>query len=308
MSDKYFDLEAYNNYDLWKHTAEYLERPRISYPRGGNMYPSEASVAFTNEWGERQIEGGCLRKSFYRMTGVESEGPQARSERIFSLGKYVEVGLVEMWKKMGIWVGNNIPFVTKEFGLQLKGELDVVLVEPDGKTLYGVEVKSFYGYYAGKEIMGNKSTVGHPKTSQLLQTLIYTYLTRPGGGWTPELDHFKMIYQERGDGTGRQFKVELVPIGDGDFRPAIDGKLVQEFTMNNVKERYLTLKEHVEKGEVPPRDFAKTYTEEKIRNMIVQGRISKTKQTAFEKRGDRFGDWQCSYCPYAEQCYNKANI
>jgi hypothetical protein len=311
---------SYDNYSLVKHTDLHLTRPRFSGPRSAAVYPSEASVSYRNEYGDRVVEGTCLRQAFYRITGVQGKGSNARSEYIFAMGRAVEAFLISQWKEMGIWVANNIRFFTTEFGPLMNGELDCVLAEPPDGKLYTVECKSAYGYDAKKEIIGNQSSPGFPKMSQLLQTLVYVYLGQLPEGRRPfsqKIDYGRLFYLFRDTVDRRTFKVEVVPEGDN-FRPMVDGNLIREFTINDMIARYQQLKQYVEQGELPPRDYSLEFTGEQIEKMREQKRISDSKYKQWEsnervKMGKSrmkvpkiipVGNWECAYCNFCHLCHN----
>ncbi len=290
---------SYDKYDLLGETDEFITRKKFSTTREKRFYPSEASVKYFDEFGELTTAGGCLRASYFRLSGDYARLPnEPRTEYIFAQGKIIEQWLIDRWKEMGIWVDNNIKFINEEYNIS--GELDVLLREPTDGKLYGVEVKTFYGYNAEKEILGNKSTKGAPKLSQLLQTLIYLYNFRD------RLSSFRMVYFARDSVKRRTFKIELHE-EDGLFYPKVDGEVMREFTINSVFARYKELQNYIDKKEVPPRDYELQYPDEKIEKRWAQGRIAKTKYEAWKKgklkKYEYIGDWMCNYCAFKNICY-----
>lgn len=287
-------------FNLIAATDAHMIRRQISLPREPHFYPSEASVKYIDENGEEKVEGGCLRKSFYRMTRTgDPDGTTPYSEWIFALGTAVEKILVEQWKQMGIWVGNNIKFYDKQ--RNISGELDCVIRDPGTNELICVEVKSVAGYNANKEVFGNKSTPGGPKTSQLLQTLIYVDQCTPLG-----INHFKMVYYSRDGADRREFNIDLID-DNGVKRPTIDGKVDYRFTMEDVYSRYSQLKEYLQTGELPPRDYEAEYTPEKIDRLYQLGEIGETAFVQYKKNPEKhpIGHWMCKrYCAFYKTCYN----
>jgi CRISPR/Cas system-associated exonuclease Cas4 (RecB family) len=292
------DLPRYDSYDLWAHTENHLERERISFPRRGNFYPSEASVVYKDQYGDETIEGGCLRKSWYRLKGYPGEQPNARAEMIFAMGRAVESFLREQWKEMGICVASNVEFFDESMGFPIKGELDTIMAEPPDGRLYTSEIKSFYGYYATKEIMGNRTEPGAPKLSQLLQTLVYTYLFRK------KFYCARLVYMARDDPDNhRTFKVEVEPEGDL-WYPKIDGVVNHDFAIEDMFNRYKDLAGYLEADQLPPRDYELDYSKDKIEEWFAKGKLSKAKHEEYRK-GKRVGAWQCLYCPHLTTCYKK---
>jgi len=296
----------YDTYDLFKATDAHLTRPKFRADREKRFYPSEASVQIFDEHGDRVTHGGCLRASYFRLSG-EFEGipHDARSEFIFMQGNAVEDMLVEQWKQMGIWVANSVKFV--DYENNISGELDAILAEPPDGQLYGVEVKSFYGYFAEKELFGNRSQKGFPKMSQLLQTLVYL------NHFKEKLPFFRMVYFARDSVKRRTFKIELEHQADGTY-PKVEGEVIRSFTIEDVLGRYRTLQQHIDANDVPPNDYELRYSDDKIRDFAPKanggkGKIAKTKYEAWEKGKlkphEVIGDWQCSYCRFKEVCWGE---
>jgi len=288
------------SYDLIKSTDEHMTRSRLYLPRGTHYYPSEASVVWTDQHDIVRVGGQCLRQSWYRLCAdIEGSKHDAFTQWIFALGSAVEQILVEQWKQMGVWVANNIKFYDQE--RNISGELDVVLSEPDG-TLFGVEVKSFYGYHGTKKIIGNKSTIGRPKTSQLLQCLVYVDLCRK----LELADYFKLVYYARDSAARREFNIRLIE--DGEFlRPTINDVIDYRFTMQDIYDRYTELDEYVKSKVVPPRDFEKVWSPGKVEKRRSLGEVAKTTYEKWQKKpaNNPIGDWQCRYCAYSEFCENE---
>lgn len=294
---------AYDNYDLFAETDKHLVRPKFQTEREAHLYPSEASVKIYDKHGDPVVHGGCMRACYFRMSG-EFEGTpyDARSEYIFIQGKAVEEFLIKLWKEMGIWVDNNIKFIDKENNIS--GELDAILAEPPSGQLYGVEIKSFYGYNAEKEIFGNKSQKGFPKMNHLLQTLVYLNHFRD------RLPFFRIVYFDRGGVKRRTFKVELHQEGEILY-PMVDGEVQRQFSMQDVLARYKELQHHLETGTVPPNDFELQYDNAKIEDFYKKKKVAKTKYEKWKngKLGfyEHIGDWQCSYCRYKDTCWGDSN-
>lgn len=287
-------------YSLIKATDEWMTRSRISLPREPHFYPSEASATWIDQHGIKRVGGACLRRCYYRYTSSAKPDPSTPySEWIFALGKAVEEILVEQWKQMGIWVANNLKFFDKK--RNISGEIDLVLSEPDG-TLFGVEVKSFYGYQATRDLIGNKKVKPAPKTSQLMQTLIYVDQCK-------DLEYFKMVYYARDSANRTEFDITLVQDGEHK-RPCINGDIDYRFTMDDIYDRYEILMEYVKSNEPPPRDFELVWDAEKVEKRRAIGEVAKTTYEKWKKNPKKnpIGDWQCRYCPFAGECWGKQNI
>ena len=286
-----------SSYKILDHTDQWLTRPKFSAPREPHLYPSEASVVITDDDGSTYVEGTCMRAAYLRYTGASGAPHNARTELIFAQGNMIEQYLIGLWKEMGIWVGDAVEFYWPEYNIS--GKLDAIIREPteEGK-LVGLECKSFYGYDAHKNIMGNKSTPGFPKMNQLLQTLVYTYYFRG------HLDHFKMIYFARDDVKRREFTVSERETSPGTWHPVIDGKIYNKFTINDVLDRYAKLNEYIKNKEVPPNDYELVWDSARVEKEKAKGNVSKTAYEEYKKGKRTIGDWQCSYCAYKSYCWD----
>jgi CRISPR/Cas system-associated exonuclease Cas4 (RecB family) len=282
-------------YSLIRHLEEHITRHRISGFHEPHLYPSEASVKIINPDGKEEVLGTCLRQAYLRFTGQASEAPNARSEFIFKMGDMVESVLIEQLKQMGVWVGDDVEFYNKEYNL--KGKLDVICKNPNGE-LYGVEIKSFYGYYAQKQIIGNKSSLGRPKDSQLLQTIVYA------NEFKNQLNHFRMLYLERGNAARNEFIVSVRPV-NGIDRVVLNGEIEQRFTIADIYNRYKLLDDYIQRKEVPPSEFKLYYDDDEMEYHYKKGDVSKTDYDKFKRNNNnRMGNWQCSYCPYKKYCWS----
>lgn len=276
-------------------------RSSIYLPRGKHFYPSEASARWIDQHGITRVAGTCLRQSWYRLSGkFKPSDKDPYGQWIFALGKHVEEILVEQWKQMGIWVANNVRF--KDTERNISGEIDVVLVEPATGEKFCVEVKSFYGYQATRDICGNKSVTPRPKTSQLLQALIYVDQGLKHGTW----NYVKMVYYARDSAARNEFDITLVEDGEH-LRPAVNGVIDYRFTMEDIYDRYEELRAAHEADVEPPRDFDISWDAEKVNKRKALGEVSKTAYEKYVKSPKKYpvGDWQCRYCGYKEHCWKE---
>lgn len=285
-------------FKLIEATDEHMTRPRVGFPSNDFFNPSASSVRYIDKHGIARVEGQCMRASYYRYTGEEALPTDAYSEWIFRLGKKVEDILVEEWKQMGIWVCNNQKFYDKKHNIS--GEIDVVLMEPENQRLFAVEVKSFYGYYATKEICGNKGQKGQPKTNHLLQVLIYLDVCKRYG----ILDYAKLIYYARDSAKRNEFNIDIVQDGEHK-RPMINDVIDYRFTIEEIYDRYHELQGYLDRGEMPEREFDMKWDADKVKKFFDLGEVSKTAYQDYQKNPDKnpVGDWQCRYCAYKNTCW-----
>jgi hypothetical protein len=274
------------------------------------LYPSEASVKYLLD-GKEVIDGGCLRASWYRIMNVQVPGSVNVSLQMkANLGKWGEIGIVNRWKEMGVWVDNNIKFFNKE--LVVSGELDGIIREPGTGRLIGVEIKSHYNYAAKKEIHGGKQPFqpGKPKMSHFLQASIYAW------DYRNVLDEYRLYYFERGDGHRVEFKVGFVEespdrhlcyweqIPGKYWTGYAEGKVVQPFSIEDIHARYKELLTYVKTKTLPPRSYPTYWPDEDMEWLYEHKRINKTDYEAWVKKPlkNKVSSWQCSYCNFQDQC------
>ena len=289
------------SFNLIKATDEWMCRKQFHLPRNKSFYPSEASVKWTDMHGIERTAGACMRAVWYRLTGKGiSSGTSPYSEWIFALGKAVEEILVEQWKQMGILVANNVKFFDPE--RNISGEVDVVLKDPNTGKIFVGEVKSFYSYAATKQICGNAQQVGQPKTSQLLQALIYTDLGRK----LNLFDYVKLVYYARDSANRAEFDITLFD-NKGDLYPVINGLTDHRFHMENIYERYSELAWHINKNIMPAQDYQSVWSSERVEQMNSINEVAKTTYAKWKKnpKSNPIGDWMCSYCNFFKQCANQ---
>lgn len=313
-----------DDFNLIELTDQFLERDRtITEERLPHFYPSEARCV-CEETGK--VLGNCLRASYYRLTGIDrSDPPNARFYYIFMLGNLVEKFLIDRWKEMGIWEQDDVAFYDEEYNVSGKVDafIRAVYVKRNGvyrmrprnqSPVVGVEVKSFYGYHATREIMGNTNETGRPKTDQLLQAFYYAERYSHRG-----VPGFKMAYLARDSVKRREFNVVPVVTSVGGevqrTRPAVDGTIYTNISIEAVRESYRLLDQAVRSGTLPARDYQRAYDEATVERKKAADEVSKSAYAAWDKAGRpcnprarklhsaSIGDWQCSYCWYQNHCW-----
>ena len=283
--------------------------------RRQGLYPSEASVSYMD--GTRQVTlGKCLRAAWYRASGIANTNPGGiRMFQAGRLGKEAEVMQIRLWKEMGIWEANNIKFFDKDFALS--GELDAVLKNPMTGGLMGIEMKTYYGYPAGRGICGvkrerasGKFLAGRPKDEHFLQSALYAWQYRD------QLEEYRIFYLERGDGTRVEFRVGFAERNDGKhqcyweqipgkyWNAYQEGRVLQPYTIEDVHARYKDLIKALRKKELPGKDFEEVWDADMVEYQYSQNEISKTNYDKWVKKPttNKLGSWHCNYCDYRDQC------
>jgi len=134
---------------------------------------------------------------------------------------------------------NSIKFISTEH--HVSGELDCVVKFPEDNHPTVIEVKTYWGYQATKDLVGNprKGIPGKPKDQNLLQILTYLYLHQdlfPKG---------KIVYLDKTCQENIEFDIQLA-IADGKTYPVINGVISRRFAVEDIFDRYKSLKEHID--------------------------------------------------------------
>lgn len=262
----------------------------------------------------KKVEGKCMRALFFDFQRQVVTNPMdASSVRTMDVGSTCESCEREYYKAIGIHHSAHIRMFNKEY--LISGEIDNLVWEyediilPDGtlsgkvkicepKRLIGVEIKSFYGYYAEKEILTN----GIPKWNHVLQSL--TYLDH----YKPNIPYWLLVYLSRGGGVntqkgrmyGRQFKLQISKLSDEVY---IDGMLVKDFTMKDVYSRFKEAQFHIDNSKLPDRDYVYNFPEELVELKLKKGEIGKKEYSDWKNGYKYISNWQCSYCSYLAECW-----
>lgn len=310
-----YEVDGEKVFSLVAEEDNYVATRKDFSIRRPGLHPSSASVCYMD--GNRKITlGKCLRAAYYNAAKVPREGGVNVSLNMKgSLGKWGEIGNVEKWKEMGIWVANNIKFYNKD--LALSGEMDGILRNPMTGELIGVEMKTFYGYPAGRTLCGvsrEKGTGnrynGRPKDEHFLQSILYYW------EYQNELPEYRLYYMERGDGHRIEFRIGWDERPDGThqvwwqqvpgkyWKAFSEEKVYQPYTIEDIHKRYRDLLTALREKKVPPKDYTDAWSEDEVEYRWEHAMISKTNYDKWKRNPvtNKIGDWHCSYCDYNQQC------
>lgn len=291
--------------NLKDHTLAWMGRSdQFRSASRGTFWPSEASAVTE----DGNVIGKCMRSIYYRLTGAPvTNPPTAKNQVIFLLGKEVEEAVVEIWKQSGIWNNNSVRF--EDRSINLSGEFDCVLFNPVTGGKYGVEVKSFWGYFQEKTILGGyegrgstkRWVFGKPKDENLMQAAIYADQTRG------QLEGFKLFYISRDNCEMAEFNITVDD--NGTIFVADPKKNTNEaetrFTIHDVYNRYKDLANKVQNSEIPDRDFTWKPSDEMVEQLHSEGKISNTKYKDHTEGKEKYTDWHCDYCSYRDHCWTR---
>lgn len=322
------DYKKLSSVRFWDSIDHELTRDRFSGQRRPSLYPSEASVICIDpKTGKASIEGGCHRKSWYRMMGYKQSKNTPKTELIFKFGNYLEAMLTDLIKLGYSFEGNSIKFFDPE--TLVSGEVDIVLRHPDGGIIL-TEVKSSYGDFKRRELMGGswygKPLIGYPSTNNLLQLVTYLWFHKD----REDLLGGKLIYILRDKMDRIEFDIHLDTDKTGKHRVFVNNKPDMRFYAEDIFERYATLKSimgksfaELKKGvklkdlTPPDREYTLQHTDEDIETLhgeyefpsYIMRKVSDTKYKAFKKTPSaRPGDFQCNYCGFKDICWTAKDI
>jgi len=226
----------------------------------------------------------------------------------------------------------------------ISGEADIVVQSKDTSKFIGIEIKSYHKFFAAMEIAGHsaaqsaygyasayikkddprKTAPGHPKTQNLLQTILY--LEEFWDSTSLPIRLWKIIYASRDAGPTVEFDVTLVE-NDGKTCAQVDGVIYPDIHLNGIHERYQALGTYVDTKELPPCDYIPEYHSDymmtgqlpvdmtpwdRVKHMDWRDEVTKKvagARTPANKRKYQNEaqtvvkrDWNCSYCPYLQRC------
>jgi hypothetical protein len=282
---------------LLQQVDEYLTNSELNLDtRAKHFYPTSASCRDSKD----ELHGACLRQVAYDYYSTGKSNPySAETMYTFELGRQIESMYIEIFKRMGIFVGDHIKFYNPDF--HVSGELDMVVREsPGSNVIYGVECKTSYGdYFKMAQITGRPGVPPAPKEEHLMQVMMYL-------DNFPKLPYFKLIYLGRDKFDRTEYTIRLVDL-DGDKFPEIthtDGHTIidSRFSIARIYNRYKDLAAYIRNKQLPPRDYRPTMTAEEMKVALDAGQITKAKMKSFEKGDIKTADWRCRYCNHKNLC------
>lgn len=273
---KFFELieEIYEKED-----AKHAEKA----PEGYRHNPSSATMLTDGG----KVVGSCLRALYYKAvkhphsdkkpltTKLQGDFGNGIHDRFYTLLKKSEK--IKLTSELPGKV--TVDPLTQEVSYRLDG-----VVDHKGESGY-LEIKTMQSYGLQKMVRA-----GIPRDKDILQVLV-------GLGVNPELRWGALMYVGRDnayraeyhifrDPTHNEYMIEgIVP----EFRP----KLLRDLSFKKVVERWKELEGHVERAEVPKRDFKAvlredgTVTDKRTRNHV-----------------DYETDSACKWCPWKTYCWS----
>lgn len=287
-------------WDIVDYTYE-KEKP-LSATRFPTFWPSSASC-YNELSPEKEVIGACIRSEYFRCAGYEkTEAPHPHMYYIWEMGNMWEALIVDRMKLAGVYLDSKVKFAILD--KNISGELDIVIQHPDGESKpIVIDVKSFYGYQAKKDIIGNKSLRPKPKDSNVMQIMIYL------DNFSNDLSCGALMYKARDDEARKTMWIDLDDYGHPIISVLYNKNEEHIYTdkrisLNGIYSRYAELMQHLKEEKIPVPDYVPVYSKEYADILYSQSKISKTKYEAVSKEKQDVGDFMCNYCDYKTLCMN----
>lgn len=255
-------------------------------------WPSNASCVI-----DGKVNGKCLRAQWYGWNGYIQSNPfTINSLWTMFMGKCIHLGIQKIFEKLDIStkVETPVKYTTPELeSNKISGRIDILFCEMGEEGIWsGLEIKSTYGRAIIDPINGVKYT--GPKKDHLCQILPYMY------DINKIIFPYHILYLARDTGWRESFNLTYEK-----------GVLMCEgkdtgITWSGIITRWETLEKHLKSGDLPPRDYALQYSEEKLKTLwdeYMKNTKAKKPMSLKAYSKDR-GDWNCSYCTFKDLCYS----
>ena len=321
------------------HITNELSKHSLDEQKAPTLWPSSATSIVDGE-----VLGKCRRQAYYRYATdsyyfsekydhLKDLVEEIHAKKlptspymkwIWRAGELFEEYCIDLAKEAGLFVGTQISIYIPK--LNVSGKIDLVVLNPKEETYQIVEVKSIYGFNAtsviGTDSMHKKNEMGTPRDSHLMQLGIYQSWYGNPKNWGPGI----LMYGARDTGRLAEFLVTVEKSEEDDLDyiyyqgnyPIVTEKINSGITLQSIMSNYKFILDSLESNEIPDRDFDILYSEEKIKSLYENGKLSKTDTAQYEKRLKQLeegkakvvkavekGDWQCKFCDYQKICYEQ---
>ncbi len=301
-----------SKWTLGDHINAHLTQPRLGIARQPSLWPSDASAVLINEHNETYVEGSCRRHTFLRFTrdqfiydnqvndqyrplveelyALESD-PDRYLRWIWIAGNLFEEFVISQAKESGVYKASQIQVVIP--GWNVVGKLDLLVENPVTGGLIAEEVKSIYGYYPEKAVLGTNSDrahkkLGKPKTNNMMQAALYDWVLK---NHIPKFEATRLFYGDRGTGKDAEFEITtyldpddgLTHIKYKGVFPFETPAVKSDITIDNILTQYKYVSDHYTNGTLPPRDFDLEVSPEKIHLLYERGDLTDSQTESYEK-------------------------
>lgn len=289
------------------------------------FHPSSASIVVPAQEGGNKVIGSCLRESYYRMTEIMTSNTTVPDYIVSAnIGDKLHDYLNEVINDHGFIMGlqkidSEHSFLDED--LNLSGRSDLIVWDHFNNEMVGIEIKSVGEFKSGK-------VIERPDPVHVMQCMLYLDHYRTT---IPELMHrptkWYIWYISRSEGWSTKGKKHLSPLQMlWDFYITLDDNGIpsihtssgnerwEHFSVEKIKDRYRQLRNNLDNGILPDRDFQIEYSEEKIVGLYKTDQLTrKTDKEKVEKwlakgakegkLGISMGDFECSFCAWKDHCW-----
>ena len=310
--------------DLPSRILNIFSSPVTSTIRGkSGFYPSDASVV--REDGD--ITGSCLRQQYYKWYNcAPTEESDPEIGLISVTGEALHLMIASLIRDHPVETGllllrEEQSFFDKE--LLLSGRIDLLLYDQINDSVVGCDIKTV-GDYA------SSVSIDQPRLKDVLQCTIYLDQYQKNSPKGEKMNSWIILYLARSE----NWKLKKYPHGSPfkylwQFSISFDSEdrhiIIEnqfgaqthyyDITPEIIYSRYTELRKYIKDGELPPRDYEHTYSEERILGMYKKGKIKFKKDlTVIEKwakggleegkLGLDMGDFECRYCQFKSLCWS----
>jgi hypothetical protein len=263
----------------------------IDTRRPDQVYASDASAEI--RIGDRtEVHGTCLRKQYYRMTGVKQSDVDERSATgPAAIGSIIHDWAAGIFAQAGMLARAECPLWIPE--IKLSGRVDAI-VKSEGE-LVGVEVKTVGGYHGRKgTIDARRNAPFYPRLYHLTQAIIYAHHFADQG-----VRRWQLLYIDRENGDYHGHDI----VYDGPESVWVNGEPTS-ITPTKIITRWKRLWDCIDVEQLPNRDYLIQYPAERLQQMAQAGLLNKadTEKVSRGKAVDK-GDFQCRSCPWRTRCW-----
>jgi len=298
--------------DLAMLAASSLLNPVVeSVRRPDEFYVTvHCGVEVQKQWG-KQVYGACHRAVWYERRGyTNSKRDDAAGMRKMYWGNVLHEAEIELYKKLGIYIADEISFWLPEY--YLRGRIDCFVRDPDSWTgqdliakggaregVIGVEIKTSWSHGSRGTIETPAGVKPWPKWEHIIQAALYHNV------YKKYANYWQIVYLARDSGKSRVHN--LVVLDEGN-RISVNGEIIP-FTVDHIFARLAKLSHELRNDVAPPRDFELVYDKERLKLMADAGEFGKTDTEKIRKSHKVVkGDWQCGYCKFTKLCWQKVSL
>jgi hypothetical protein len=300
---------------------ETLLNPRLEVEKSSpSFWPAEGGISF--EFAGKVIrEGGCNRKTWYRLKGYKKDGrgKTLKSELDQQYGHFFQGVLTKAALRGRFYLGDEVPIrlsrrTNDGLPYDITGSVDLMYQDPMTGRPALVEAKSTGSAYFG-QVHPTKEGKMAPGVGHAIQCLPYLAWARDIGGI--EDPQINIVYADRGASTTGEHVMTLGPNDQAVIENDVGVQTWDHISLPALYADFDRGATDLQKDEPPPRPYMLRYDNNHIRWMYENGLLNKTDTKKVEKfvesdpdalANDKppvlvKGDFACNWCDFAKTCY-----